>query len=95
MSAILAAAVRVANQFWRRALVAHGSPQRHCGQALRHPLAHRIANQLAGKNILDARQVEPSFAGGHIRDVSYLRFVRAVRRKGLIQQILHHRQVMI
>ena len=52
MSAILAAVVRVVNQSWRRALVMHGSPQHRCGQALRHPLAHRIANQLAGKKSL-------------------------------------------
>jgi hypothetical protein len=49
---LLAAAVRMMNQSWRRTLVAHGSPQHRCGQTLRHPLAHDVANQLAGKTSL-------------------------------------------
>jgi hypothetical protein len=60
--AILAASVGLVNQSWRWALVAHSVPKGLCGQILRHACVYRIAYQLAGEDVFDAGQVEPSFA---------------------------------
>ena len=95
MGAVLAAKVGVVNQTRRRAFVAHGLPQRRCRQRLRHALVHRVAHQLAGEHVLDAVQVKPPLAGGHISDVGHSGFVRTGRCKGLIEQVVGHRQVMI
>src|SRR5471030_198489 len=95
VSAVLAATVGVVNQARRGAFVAHGLQQRRCRQCLRHALVHRVAHQLAGEYVLDAGQVKPALAGGHIGDVGHPGFVWPRRRKGLIEQVVGHRQVVI
>src|SRR5471030_118486 len=95
VSAVLAAAVGVMNQSRCRAFVAHGLPQCRCRQLLRHAFVHCVAHQLTGVHVLDAGQVKPALAGGHIGDVGHPGFVRPRRSKGLIEQVVGHRQVVI
>ena len=94
VSAILAASVRVENQPWRRPLSANSPPQRLRCQFLRHARAERVADHLTGEDVLDARQVEPSFVGGDIRDIADPGFVWSRRREGLLQQVRRHREAM-
>lgn len=64
MSTILAPTVRMMNQARGWALVTHRPPQGLRRQLLRHAFAHRVANQFAGKHVLDASDIEPALAGG-------------------------------
>lgn len=73
----------------------HGFPQRRCCQRLRHALVHCVAYQLTGEHVLDTGQVKPALAGRHIGDVGHPGFVRTGRCKGLIEQVVGHRQVMV
>ena len=95
---------RIASNSGRNKVLAPAQPLRghrsptagtRCCQRLCHALVHRVAHQLAGEHVLDAGQVKPSLAGGHIDDVSHPGFVRPGRCKGLIEQVVGHRQGMI
>lgn len=87
--------------------VAHGDRQRSVAedllqlfislryQRLRHACVHRVANEFTCNRILYAGQVAPPLTGRDVRDVSLPSFVRTGRRKGLVQQIFRHWQVMV
>lgn len=63
MCSILTATHRVVYQPTRRALLGNGAKQGLTDQILGHALAHRVADQIAGKHILVACQAKPALIG--------------------------------
>ncbi len=53
-----------------------------------------MADDLAGEQILDAREIQPAFRGRHVRDVGDPGLVRSCGSKGLRQYVFRDRQRM-
>lgn len=83
------------DQSRRRSFASCGPPQPLRHQLLHHSRAHGVTHYFARKDVLDACQVKPPFVGGDVGDVTDPGFVRARRRKGLIQQVGRHRVAML
>src|SRR5512144_182660 len=83
------------NQPSGRTLGANRAPKGLPNQFLSHPSSHGIADNLAGELILDARQIEPAFAGGNVGYICMPDFIRRGGFKTLPQQVFRHQPVMI
>src|SRR5471030_841203 len=95
MSTVLTSTVRMMNQAFLGAFVAHSTPQSLRRESLRHALTHGVSNQLAGEDVLIAGDVEPSLVSGTIGDVCHPGFVWPRWRERLVEQIVGDRQVVI
>jgi hypothetical protein len=85
MGAILATAVRVVQQPFSRTFGCHSLAQRLTNQISGQALSHGVANDLIGKEILMASQIQPAFIGGHIGDVTYPHPIRLINLELLPQ----------
>jgi hypothetical protein len=95
MRAILGTAIGVMKQPGGRALGGNSLHERTPHQVRRHPGVHRMADHLAGEQILDAGEIQPTVRGRHLRDVGDPGLVRSCGNKRLGQDILRHWQGMI
>ena len=67
---VLAAAIGMMDQAWRRLLALDGHGQGRDRQVRAHVVTHRPANDLSGEKIEHDSQIEPSFLGWDIGYVS-------------------------
>ena len=58
------------------ALGGEGVPEYTPHQIRRHPGVHRMADDLAGEQILDADEIQPAFCGRHVMSVTQVAFGR-------------------
>ena len=70
VSAVLTSAVRVLYQTGRRSVRRDSTKQCLHDQLFCHALAHRVADYLCAKQILEAGQIQPSLIGRDICDVA-------------------------
>jgi hypothetical protein len=63
---VLAAAIGMVNEAWRRLLALDGHRQGRDGQFRPHVVTHRPANDLPREKIKHDSQIEPTFGGWHI-----------------------------
>jgi hypothetical protein len=61
---------------------------------MRHARAHRVADQLTGKNVLHAGEIVPTFVRQNVGYIGDPGFIRLGRREGLVQQILCYWKVV-
>lgn len=94
VGAVLNAAIGVMDQSRGWALATYRPPQGLRRQVLRHSWSHRVANQLARKNVFHSGQVQPTFVGHHVRDVGHPGVVRPGWRERLVQQVFGHWESM-
>ena len=95
LRAILDPAIGVMKQAGGRPSAGDGLHEGRPHQVSCHPGVHRMADHLAGEQILDAGEIEPAFRGRHVRDVGDPGLVRSGRDKRLGQDIRCHRQGMM
>ena len=88
--AILAAAIRVANQTRLGMASAQRLIQRLTNRALAQVIGHRVADDPAAVEVFDPGQIQPAFGGGHAGDVADPRLIGTLDSKALSQPIRGH-----
>ena len=83
------------NKTGSRSFDRHRFKQRLADQIPGHPIAHGVADNFAGTDILVAGQVKPPFIGGNRGDVRQPNLIGRAGRKVPGQQVLGYRQRMI
>ncbi len=83
------------DQACRRPLPFHRFPQSLADQFLRHSRAHGIADDLAGKHIFDACEVQPTLISRNVGDVTHPHLARLGRFELLVQQVICYRQIVV
>lgn len=95
MRAVLAAAVGVLNQAWRRSTQGDGPEQGLHHQVPCHLLTHCVANDFAGIQVLQSGQVQPALISRDIRQVPSPHLVRRLGGELLLEQVRRHRQIVL
>lgn len=87
MRAVLAATIRMVDQFFGRLLGGDDTEQGLRHEIRGHSPGHRVAHQFAMDQVLDAGKAEPAFVGGDIGDIGHPGLIRCGNGKLPIQQI--------
>ena len=95
VGAVLTAPIRVVNQPLSWAFGVYSLKQRLADQISGQPLSHRIADDIAAKEILMASNIQPAFVGGYIGYIACPHFIRGSNRKLLTQNILSYRKFVL
>ena len=92
--AILTATIRMVNDSRSRAMLLYSSEQGSPGQFRKHPLSHRITDDLARENVFDPSEIQPALTSGDVSQVADPDLVRRSRSEVLVQQIRCHRELV-
>jgi len=94
LGAVLAPTVRVMNQALGWSFRRYRPEQGSYYQVLGHSGSHLVADDFAGAQVLDCRQIKPAFIGGNVGDVGNPGGVRCSDVEVLLQEVRSYRQIV-